>query len=353
LIPRSGRQTSDRTTILQVDGPDRSEAPGDPAADGPAQQVVRLGGGGPAGIFDLAVLEDERILSGGLDLSAIEQEPDPAGAVRPRMEEVDTHQSTGGDGQPGLFGHLAAASLPRRLAVLLDLATRDRPARLVGGLQHEEPTRVIVQEGTGRCRDPRQHEISHAPIITDAGDGRCHPGAMSKLFEHDPHPRIEQRKSDPAIRVAEQLPDSSPVAKFNSKLAVTITGLVGTMWCAYVFAGIALIGLPAVLGLTFVPARFSTIVLWVSSEFLQLVLLAVIIVGQNIQSQAADKRAEATYEDADAVLHEAIQIQKHLEAQDQAIQRILALVASRGPGDSSAAPAPPSVSGPPADPTPS
>ena len=176
---------------------------------------------------------------------------------------------------------------------------------------------------------------------------------MSNLFEHDPHPRIEQRKSESATRVAEQLPDSNPVAKFNSKLAVTITGLVGTMWCAYVFAGIALIGLPAVLGLTFVPARFSTIVLWVSSEFLQLVLLAVIIVGQNIQSQAADKRAEATYEDADAVLHEAIQIQKHLEAQDQTIQRILALVASSGPDDGSAAPAPPAVDGPPATPIPS
>ena len=173
---------------------------------------------------------------------------------------------------------------------------------------------------------------------------------MSKLFEHHPHPRIEQRRSEPVAWVAEQLPDSGPIAKFNSKLAVTITRLVGTMWCAYIFAGIALIGLPAVLGLTFVPARFSTIVLWVSSEFLQLVLLAVIIVGQNIQSQAADKRAEATYQDADAVLHEAIQIQKHLEAQDQTIQRILALVASSGPDDGSATPAPPAVRGPPATP---
>ena len=45
----------------------------------------------------------------------------------------------------------------------------------------------------------------------------------------------------------------------------------------------------------------------------------------------ADARAEATYKDADAVLHEAIEIQKHLEAQDQAIERILARVASDGP----------------------
>ena len=169
---------------------------------------------------------------------------------------------------------------------------------------------------------------------------------MSTLFVHHPHPRIEQRKTDPPPLVADQLPHAGPMAAFNSKLAVTITGLVGTMWCAYVFAGIALIGLPAVLGLTFVPARFSTIVLWVSSEFLQLVLLAVIIVGQNIQSQAADKRAEATYEDADAVLHEAIEIQKHLQAQDEAIERILARV-----GGAIGTTAPPEV--PPGAPTPS
>ncbi len=64
------------------------------------------------------------------------------------------------------------------------------------------------------------------------------------------------------------------------------------------------------------------IVSWVAQTFLQLVLLSIIIVGQNVQSAAADKRAEATYEDADAVLHTALQIQKHLEAQDAAIDNI-------------------------------
>ena len=149
---------------------------------------------------------------------------------------------------------------------------------------------------------------------------------MSSLFVHHAHPRIQQRRAEAPAKVADQLPATGPAARFNSWLAVKITGVVGTMWCAYAFATIALIGLPAVLGLTIVPARFSTIVLWVSSEFLQLVLLAVIIVGQNIQSQASDKRSEATYQDADAVLHEALQIQAHLEAQDAAIERILTTV---------------------------
>ena len=59
-------------------------------------------------------------------------------------------------------------------------------------------------------------------------------------------------------------------------------------------------------------------------------LLSIIIVGQNILSAAADQRSEATYKDADAVLHEALQIEKHLEAQDQAIEQILATVKGLG-----------------------
>jgi hypothetical protein len=60
-----------------------------------------------------------------------------------------------------------------------------------------------------------------------------------------------------------------------------------------------------------------------SSSFLQLVLLPIIIVGQNIQAAAADKRAEDTYKDAEAVLKESEEIQNHLLAQDKAISDIL------------------------------
>ena len=43
-------------------------------------------------------------------------------------------------------------------------------------------------------------------------------------------------------------------------------------------------------------------------------------------SLAADARAEATYDDASAVLAEAKQIQSHLVAQDEALGRLLAEV---------------------------
>ena len=70
----------------------------------------------------------------------------------------------------------------------------------------------------------------------------------------------------------------------------------------------------------------TIIIAWVSSNFLQLVLLPVIIVGQNLQARAADKRALQTYQDAEAVLHEALEIQRHLESQDAVLAELIAAV---------------------------
>jgi hypothetical protein len=150
---------------------------------------------------------------------------------------------------------------------------------------------------------------------------------MSTLFTHHPHPYIEERKAHTPTKVADQLPQNSKASRFNSWLAIKITTGVGTMWCAYAFFILALIGLPTAL-----KPGGEGIIAWIAQTFLQLVLLSIIIVGQNILSAASDKRSEATYKDADAVLHEAVEIQKHLEAQDQAIERILAAVAVTHPG---------------------
>jgi hypothetical protein len=149
---------------------------------------------------------------------------------------------------------------------------------------------------------------------------------MSNLFHHQPHPYIEERKGRAPVKVADQLPYSGAATRFNSWLAIKITAAVGTMWCAYAFALLALISLPDAIRI-----GRPAIISWIAQTFLQLVLLSIIIVGQNILSAASDKRSEATYKDADAVLHEAMQIQKHLEAQDQAIEQILARVAGAGP----------------------
>ena len=83
--------------------------------------------------------------------------------------------------------------------------------------------------------------------------------------------------------------------RFNAAFGLKITVLVGTMWCAYVFALIAFVSLPS----TIKQHSATVLVLWLSSEFIQLVLLPIIIVGQNIQSRAADARATKTFEDVE------------------------------------------------------
>lgn len=116
------------------------------------------------------------------------------------------------------------------------------------------------------------------------------------------------------------MPRDSAISRFNTWLAVKVTNGVGTMWCAYVFAALALVSFPAAI----TSGNPVVIVSWISQTFLQLVLLSIIIVGQNVLAAASDKRAEATYQDADAVLHTALQIQDHLANQDQEIEKILA-----------------------------
>ena len=111
----------------------------------------------------------------------------------------------------------------------------------------------------------------------------------------------------------------SGFSRLNAKIGLMITLGVGTMICAYIFAIVALISLPSAIN----SHNLTIIIAWISSNFLQLVLLPIIIVGQNIQAAASDKRAEDTYKDAEAVLHEAIEIQKHLASQDEAITEVV------------------------------
>ena len=92
------------------------------------------------------------------------------------------------------------------------------------------------------------------------------------------------------------------------------------MWYAYAFAFIAFISLPQAIS----SHSAITLVSWVSQTFLQLVLLSIIIVGQNVLAAAADKRSEATYNDADTALHEAVKIQEHLLTQDQVLSDLIA-----------------------------
>ena len=147
------------------------------------------------------------------------------------------------------------------------------------------------------------------------------------LYSHVPHPHIAGRKAAGPVKVADQLPQGGGYARLNRWVALKVTGGVGSMTCAYLFAVVALISLPAAIK----SGSVIVIVAWIAQTFLQLVLLSIILVGGNVQAAAADKRAEQTYLDAEAVLAEATEIQKHLAAQDEVLTGVVhALMA--GPG---------------------
>lgn len=151
-------------------------------------------------------------------------------------------------------------------------------------------------------------------------------------YTHVPHPRTLERlehRDKPVTH--EDILKMKMSVRFNSWLAVKITDAVGTMWCAYIFAALALVGLPAAL-----KPGGEGIVAWIAQTFLQLVLLSIIIVGQNIAAAASDARSENTYKDAEAILSEALEIQKHLQAQDDQLIAALNDALSRLPETPSA-----------------
>ncbi len=114
---------------------------------------------------------------------------------------------------------------------------------------------------------------------------------MTERSLHSPHPRLVNRTTEGvATRKAEH-------TGFNGWLAVKITDVVGTMWCAYAFAGLALISLPAA-----IKGGTAPLIAWIAQTFLQLVLLSIIMVGQKVASAASDKQAFQTYRDAEALL---------------------------------------------------
>ena len=162
---------------------------------------------------------------------------------------------------------------------------------------------------------------------------RCRGGrltGMPDLFDYTPHPHAEQRKETGPPKVsaaAATLHGPGPIGRLNAKVGLKITLIVGTMWSAYLFTLLALVSAPS----AFKTGDRIIIIAWIAQTFLQLVLLPIIIVGQNVQAAAADARSQATYDDASAVLEEAKQIQAHLLVQDAAIQQILATISAARP----------------------
>ena len=135
---------------------------------------------------------------------------------------------------------------------------------------------------------------------------------MRIRFEHKRHPHIEERRRSgpPKTRDTD--------IGTGDRIALGLTAGVGTMWCAYIFAILALLVVPQA-----VQGGPLTFVQWVNQTFIRSVMLSVIMLGQTIMAKASDRRAEMTYKDADATFHEVEQLQAHLRAQDEAMDVIL------------------------------
>jgi hypothetical protein len=138
-------------------------------------------------------------------------------------------------------------------------------------------------------------------------------------FPHIPHPHLEKRKE-----FIEK--HRKQAADFNSRIAVRITNVVGTMWCAYAFAILALISLPAAF-----KAGTATLVAWFAQTFLQLVLLSIIMVGQKVAAEKSDRQLEQTYFDAEALLQISDDMHKLLKQNTQLTEQINKLICPAKP----------------------
>ena len=133
--------------------------------------------------------------------------------------------------------------------------------------------------------------------------------------EHSPNPWLTERKTlSPHFIKHEQV-------GFNGRIAMIITSAVGTMWCAYLFAAIALISLPAA-----IHAGTPALISWIAQTFLQLVLLSVIMVGQKVSADASDKQASQTYQDAEALLRIQDEMHRLIEINNNLTEEIHTIV---------------------------
>lgn len=127
-----------------------------------------------------------------------------------------------------------------------------------------------------------------------------------------------------SLLVRAAMHQGSAIGRFNNALGLLITKSVGTMWAAYLFALLSLVSFPQALA-AFMQGNTVVGISWLSQSFLQLVLLPIIIVGQNVISASQDARAEADHETLTA-LH-TINVRQLRILEDQ--QRILALLEKR------------------------
>lgn len=133
--------------------------------------------------------------------------------------------------------------------------------------------------------------------------------SQSSLYEHEPYPYEPMNANDLHA-------DEHAHAGFNQRLALFLTRIVGTMPCAYVFALLAVFGIPTL------TASAQQWVQWVSQTFVQLVMLSVIMVGQAVLGRKQELEIDESFHMTLRTCHELAELHRHFDAQDT---KILAL----------------------------
>lgn len=103
------------------------------------------------------------------------------------------------------------------------------------------------------------------------------------------------------------------IASFNQRLALVITSMVSTMWAAYIFAVLAIIGFP---GFDATPPQY---VQWLSQTFIQLVMLAILSVSQGLIGKHQELQEDERFTTTQKMYHDLEDVHQHLEAQDAAL----------------------------------
>lgn len=123
---------------------------------------------------------------------------------------------------------------------------------------------------------------------------------------------------------------------FQDKIALAVTSAVGTMYAVYVFAlfmGIWM-GWQLFMESPFDPYPFAFLLF--IGNIVQLLLMPLIMVGQNIQSRHSQLRSDEQYRMTKASFDDVEMISKHLQAQDkellhqtQLLQDLITMVKSK------------------------
>jgi uncharacterized membrane protein len=125
------------------------------------------------------------------------------------------------------------------------------------------------------------------------------------------HPHIHRRRKHGPVQLEHEH------IGFNGRMAAWTTRKVGSMWTVYIFAAVTagwmLLGSRQLYGFDPYPYPFLLFV----GNLVQLLLIFIILLGQQVLGRSADKRSLQTYLDAEAILQDCEEIQNHLIAQDE------------------------------------